>query len=74
LSFVVNCYFRKEVVYAMLGEKDLAIEWLTKSVDEGRHGSSWANVEIPYHSLRDDPRFTDLLLRMNLEPWSPPVP
>jgi len=49
--------------YAMLGEKDLAIEWLTKSVDEGRHGSSWANVEIPYHSLRDDPRFTDLLQR-----------
>ena len=52
--------------YAFLGENDLAIEWLTKAVDEHYHGATWANVEIPYGPLRDDPRFQDLLLRMNL--------
>ncbi len=30
------------------------------------HGAPWANVEIPYYNLPDDPRFQDLLLRMNL--------
>ncbi len=54
--------------YAWLGEKDLAIEWLTKAIDERYHGVGWTNVEDTFDPLRDDPRFHDLLLRMNLMP------
>jgi len=60
--------------YAWLGEKDLAIEWFTKAIDERYHGLGWANVDPRFDSIRDDPRFHDLLRRINLEPWSPPVP
>ena len=60
--------------YAWLGEKDLAIEWLTKAIDERYHGVGFANVDPRFDSIRDDPRFHDLMRRINLEPWSPPVP
>ena len=59
--------------YAWLGERDLAIEWLTKAIDERYHGVGWANVDPRWDSVRDDPRFQDLMRRINLEPWSPPV-
>jgi len=41
---------------------------LTKAVDERYHGAGWANVDPRFDSIRDDPRFHDLLRRMNLEP------
>ena len=53
-------------VYAGLGEKDKAFEWLEKAF-QSRNGDlkniRWA---IPYESLRDDPRFKEMLKRMNL--------
>jgi len=64
----------RAIYYAWLGEKDLAIEWLTKAIDERNHGVGWANVDSIFDSIRDDPRFHDLMRRINLEPWSPPVP
>ena len=54
--------------YAILGEKDLAIEWATKAVDERVNTLTWAKVDNIFNSIRDDPRFQDLLRRMNLEP------
>ena len=54
--------------YAMLGEKDSAIEWLTKAVEERDGYVGWAKVYPSLDPLRDDPRFQDLLLRMNLVP------
>ncbi len=54
--------------YALLGEKDLAIEWLTQAADERDNTATWAKVNPFFDSLRDDPRFQDLLRRMNLEP------
>jgi len=59
---------RRAGLYSLLGEKDLAIEWLTKAVDEHYHSVTWAKIEVWYDPLRDDPRFQDLLRRMNLEP------
>ncbi len=54
--------------YAYLGEKDQALEWLEKQY-EGREGSIiFLNVWPGYDVLRDDPRFQDLLQRMNLVP------
>ena len=54
--------------YAVLGERDLAIEWLTMAVDERYHGATLAKADPIFDPLRDDPRFQDLMRRMNLEP------
>jgi serine/threonine protein kinase/Tfp pilus assembly protein PilF len=54
-------------IYAGLGEKDRALEWMEKSYDDrslGIAGKSYPGFD----SLRSDPRFADLLRRMNLQP------
>jgi serine/threonine-protein kinase len=57
------------IVYAGLGEKQKAIELLEKGVDEHSLGSfAMVRVEPIWDPLRSDPRFTDLLRRMNLQP------
>jgi TolB-like protein/DNA-binding winged helix-turn-helix (wHTH) protein/Flp pilus assembly protein TadD len=56
------------IIYTALGDKDRAFEWLTKSVEE--------RIMIIYHlksrplfdSLRSDPRYPELLRKMNLTP------
>ena len=52
-------------VYAGLGEKDKAFEWLEKDY-QTKADLTWISWEIPYETLRDDPRFKDLLKRMGL--------
>ncbi len=53
-------------VYAGLGDKDKAFEWLEKDFNN-RHGSLPDIVwRIHFESLRDDPRYKDLLKRMGL--------
>ena len=55
-------------IYAALGEKDQAFELLEQAYDE-HEGTLWLLKVTPkVDPLRDDPRFQDLLLRMNLEP------
>jgi len=55
-------------IYAGLGEKDQAIEYLGKAFDENFRMILWLNVEPQFDLLRDDPRFDDLLRRIGLEP------
>ncbi len=55
------------IMYAHLGEKDEAFEQLEKSFEEGEDMSD-LKVGPMWDPLRDDPRFQDLLRRMNLEP------
>jgi hypothetical protein len=52
--------------YARLGEKDKALEWLEKAYQEGAHNMVFISVDPALDSLRSDPRFQDLLHRMNL--------
>ena len=66
-------YARKEAtggciatVYAGLGEKQKALEWLEKDLADRDGYLPDITVAIPFDSLRDDPRFKDLLKRMNL--------
>lgn len=59
-SFAVN--------YAMLGEKDKAFEWLEKAYEQRDSDFEYLKVEPDYDSLRSDPRFKDLLRRMNFPP------
>ena len=54
-------------IYAGLGQKDRAFEWMEKSYDDrslGIAGKSYPGFD----PLRSDPRFQDLLRRMNLQP------
>jgi hypothetical protein len=54
-------------VYAALGDKDKAFQWLEKAYQR----KDWALVQIKvgpvFDSLRSDARFSDLLKRMNLQ-------
>jgi tetratricopeptide (TPR) repeat protein len=53
-------------VYAGLGDKDKAFEWLEKDVSL-KHGElSIIKWRVQFQSLRDDPRYKDLLKRMGL--------
>jgi len=54
------------IIYVGLGEKNKAFEWLEKSYEDRSLGA--IKVNPAYDPLRSDPRFTDLLRRMNLQP------
>ena len=53
-------------IYAGLSEKDKAFEWLQKGFDE--HSNAGIKVVPAFDPLHSDPRFADLLRRMNLQP------
>jgi len=53
-------------VHACLGDKDKAFEWLEKASDD-RH-TYHLKLFPAFDLLRSDPRFADLLRRMNLQP------
>jgi tetratricopeptide (TPR) repeat protein len=55
------------MVYASLGEIDKAFEWLERAPDQfDPFWWRWSGFE--FDPLRDDPRFHEVLRRMNLEP------
>ena len=54
-------------IYTQLGEKDQAFQWLEEAYEEHDLGLNM-NVNPDWDPLRDDPRFQDLLRRMNLLP------
>jgi TolB-like protein/tetratricopeptide (TPR) repeat protein/predicted Ser/Thr protein kinase len=59
------------MIYAGLGERDKALEWLEKSYEERNivgDGTADIKVDPVFDPLRSDPRFADLLRRMNLQP------
>jgi len=56
----------RAIVCAGLGEKDQAFEWLEKAYEE--RVVIAMKINIAFDPLRSDPRFADLLRRMNLQP------
>jgi tetratricopeptide (TPR) repeat protein len=52
------------IVYAHLGDKDKAFEWLEKGAFSGS-GIAMLNFDPDLDPLRDDPRFADFLRRKN---------
>ncbi len=54
-------------IYVGLGEKDQAFEWLEKAYQKRNFQMVGLKVNPNFDSLRSDPRFTELLRRMNLE-------
>ncbi len=53
-------------IYAGVGEKDKAFEWLEKGFEDRTLPA--IKVDPTFDPLRSDPRFADLLRRMNLQP------
>ena len=54
------------VIYAGLGEKDRAFEWLEKAYAERDEDLLYLKVDPVLDSLRSDQRFTDLMRRVGL--------
>ena len=54
------------VIYLGLGDKDQAFVWLDKAFQDRSSFLIWLKVEPQFDSLRDDPRFQDLLRRVGL--------
>ena len=50
--------------YALLGEKDLAFKWLNKAIRLGNQNKPYFETDINLDSLRDDPRFQELMDKM----------
>jgi len=51
--------------YVALGEHAQAFQWLDKAYEDRTWDLPYVNVDPAYDPLRDDPRFQDLLRRMN---------
>jgi eukaryotic-like serine/threonine-protein kinase len=56
------------LVYAGLGEKGTALSWLERAYYQRDVLLTSVKAEPPFDSLHSDPRFQDLLHRMNLQP------
>lgn len=53
--------------YALLGDKDLAFKWLNRAVKLGNENRPHFEHDRNLDTLRDDPRFAELLAKMNVE-------
>ncbi len=54
------------LIYAGLGEKDQAFVWLEKAYEQHAFQMQWIKIEPRWDSVRSDPRFENLMGRINL--------
>jgi tetratricopeptide (TPR) repeat protein len=59
-------YYACARISIILGNKDDAFRWLNKAYQEHSVWMNWIKVDPALDPLRSDPRFQDLLRRMNL--------
>ena len=59
--------YRIAAVHLALGNKDGAIEWLRKDYERRNNWMTWLKVDPVMDPLRSDPRFKQLMRRMNLK-------
>lgn len=50
--------------FALEGEPDLAFQWLERAITLGREDRAWFEVDPDWQTLRDDPRFMELMNRI----------
>ena len=50
--------------HAMLGERDAAFEWLGRAITLGNENRLWFESDPNWESLREDPRFGELMRRI----------
>ncbi len=51
-------------IYAGLGERSEALEWLERAFEEHCGGLVWARYDPPWNNLREEPGFQALLRKM----------
>jgi TolB-like protein len=54
------------MLFAGLGDRDKALDWLEKAFQERADGLTWLNVEPMLDEIRNDPRFQNLIRRIGL--------
>ena len=55
------------VVYAWIGDKNTAFEWLEKEIEvNGTYGWTQIPQDLEYQNLHDDPRWQELLTRVGV--------
>jgi len=59
-------------IYAALGDRDEAFQWLETGYREHSEWMALLNVDPRFDDLRSDPRMLDLLVRMNSPRQEPP--
>jgi tetratricopeptide (TPR) repeat protein len=59
--------FETALIWAGLDDKERTLEWLEKALEDRSWEVMWLKVDPRFDSLRSDPRFVDLLRRMNLK-------
>jgi TolB-like protein/Flp pilus assembly protein TadD len=62
------CPYEVATIYAGLGEKDAAFEWLDKAVEARADCVPWIKPDPKIDPLRSDPRYAALLRRVGLPP------
>jgi TolB-like protein/Tfp pilus assembly protein PilF len=60
--------YSRSVIFTGLGNKEQAFEWAQKAYEERDYWLVYLKVEPAFDPLRSDPRFQDLLRRMNFPP------
>jgi len=61
-----NDYRGVALVYAALGETDEAFEWLEKSYQKHEESLCSIGIDPKFDSIRDDPRFNEILKKVGL--------
>jgi eukaryotic-like serine/threonine-protein kinase len=61
----VDSYLIAEI-YAVLGEKNMALQWLGRGYEEHSSNMVYLAIDPPWDGMRSDPRFADLLSRIGL--------
>ncbi len=59
------CPYERALVYIALGDTDEAFDLLEQAYDERAYCMPFLQAEAAFDPLGDDPRFQDLLRRMN---------
>jgi len=67
-NFETNEAYPQDIaaVYVGLGDKDQAFAWLERSYERRTGRLGRIGYHLPFESLRDDPRYTDLRRRMGM--------
>jgi len=61
-----NLTYQIAEIYIGLGHKDEAFQWLEKAYEDRSEWLTWIAIEPKLDPIRGDPRFAELLHRMNL--------
>jgi TolB-like protein len=64
--YYVSAY-SKAIIHLALGDEEQALECLEKACDDRCEMMTWLRIDPSFDSIRNDPRFTNLLHRVGLE-------